>query len=42
MVFQLVVFLLGAAALAATGRVGFGVALGVIAVAVVVLNRVLA
>ena len=41
MVFQLVVFLLGAAALAATGRLGFGVALAVIAVAVVVLNRVL-
>lgn len=41
LVFQLVVFLLAAAALWATGRVVLGVTLGVVAVAVVVLDRVL-
>lgn len=41
LVFQLVAFLLAATASWATGRVGLGVALGVVAVAVVVLDRVL-
>jgi hypothetical protein len=41
-VFQLVAFLLAAAALWTTGRHGLGAALGVVAVVVVVLDRVLA
>ena len=41
LVFQLVAFLLAAAALWATGLVALGVTLGVVAVAVVVLDRVL-
>jgi hypothetical protein len=42
LVFQLVAFLLAAVAVWATGRVGLGVTLGVVAVVVVGLDRVLA